>query len=165
MAKYSLFVDLDKCIGCHSCEVACKQVNNLPAGPKPINVITIGPVKIAGKLHMHFAPIHCHHCGKPACIETCPVAAITKREDGIVLINEESCTGCKACIEACPFGAIQFNDETNIAVKCGLCIDRLYKNQQPMCVKHCPANAIQVGDINRLTQLKQQEKAGRMING
>ena len=148
MAKYSLFIDTEKCIGCHSCEVACKQVNNLHSGPRPIHVITVGPIKTNGKLMMHFVPTRCMHCGKPPCLEACPVEAITKRSDGIVLIDEELCTGCKACIEACSFGAMKYNEEKDVAVKCTLCVDRIKKDQEPMCVKHCPSKAIQFGDIN-----------------
>jgi Fe-S-cluster-containing dehydrogenase component len=164
MGKYSLLVDIEKCVGCQICEVACKQANNLPAGPRLIRVITVGPVMVGGKLRMDFVPMRCMHCGKPTCIDACPTGAITKRTDGIVVIDEATCTGCKLCIEACPFGAIKFNDEKNVAMKCTLCADRLDRGQQPMCVIHCPAQAIRVGDINRLTEAIQQRKAKEMCH-
>lgn len=154
-----MFVDIEKCVGCQTCEVACKQANNLPVGPRPMRVMTVGPLMTDGKFHMHFVPMRCMHCGKPPCMEACPTGAITKRSDGIVVIDEASCTGCKLCVEACPFGAIKFNDDKNVVVKCTLCADRLDRGLQPMCVLHCPAQAIRIGDINELTELIQQKRA------
>jgi len=88
----------------------------------------------------------------------CPVDAITKREDGIVLIDEELCTGCKDCIEACPLGVMQFDEEKGLAEKCDLCVERIERGLQPACVAACPSHCIYFGDISRITeQLGKQE--------
>jgi Fe-S-cluster-containing dehydrogenase component len=162
MVTYSLLADLEKCVGCQTCEVACKLANSVPVGPRPMRVITVGPVELNGKLRMSFFPMRCTHCGEPACIDVCPVDAITKRSDGIVVIDEASCTGCKLCIEACPLGAMQFDDEKNVVVKCSMCVERIEKGLKPMCVIHCPAEALHFGDINKLTELIRKRKAREM---
>jgi len=161
MERYSLLIDPSLCIGCQACEVACKQANNLPVGPKFMRVITVGPLKRGEKLEMSFVPMACMHCADAPCISACPEGAITRRADGIVLINESSCIGCKYCMEFCPFGALQFNDTKGVVEKCTLCVERLDKGLKPMCELHCPTRAISSGDINELSELKRQQRAKR----
>lgn len=160
MVRYGLLVDHKLCFGCYACEIACKQENDLPVGPRWIRVITVGPKKVNGKLVMDFVPMTCVHCAKPPCAEACPVNAITKRADGIVLIDGELCIGCNACIPACPFRALQVNPETGIAEKCTLCVDRVEKGLKPSCVQHCPAGAICFGEINKITEEARKREAG-----
>jgi len=128
----------EDCIGCHACEVACKQEHGLGIGPRLIRIIEKAP---------DFIPIYCHHCTKAPCKDACPVDAIYRDEQGIVLIDNDLCIGCKACVEACPFGAMQFDEEREIAVKCDLCIERLKNNEEPACSKACPTHCIYWGDI------------------
>ena len=101
--EYALMVNTEDCVGCNACEVACKQEHNLPVGPRWIRVYLDGPREIEGKLQLRYIVTHCMHCSDPLCRDACPVDAITKREDGLVLIDEELCIGCKDCIEACPW--------------------------------------------------------------
>jgi len=162
MGKKSLLVDMELCYGCFSCEVACKQEHQLGVGPHFIKVKQVGPTRIGGKLVMDFVPMACRHCGKPACIEACPEDAIYKRSDGIVLINEEKCTGCQLCIEACPFGAPQFIPEENIVQKCDLCVERIDQGLLPACVQVCPTGALIFGDPNLLSEQKRQRCAEKV---
>ena len=83
--KVKILVDIDLCVGCFACEVACKQEHNLPQGPKLMKVVQAGPKEIGGKLVMDFVPMHCRHCENPPCIEACPVAALShkQKEDSI----------------------------------------------------------------------------------
>jgi len=152
MSGYSLIFDRDLCVGCHACEIACKQEYDIPVGPRWMQVIPRGPDEVGGKLVLTFQNIRCMHCGKPPCINACPVDAITKRGDGIVLINPDLCIACKACIEACPFAAPQFNLEKNVVEKCTLCEHRLSKSLEPACTLVCPTGAIRFGGIHGLTQ-------------
>ena len=144
--KKSLLTHLDLCVGCFACEVACKQEHNLPIGMCWIKVVRVGPKKIGGRLFMHFAPVHCRHCGKPPCMEVCPVGAISKRSDGIVLFSDKLCIGCKICIEACPFGALQYNAEKEAVEACNLCVERVDQGLQPICAQNCPTGALRFGD-------------------
>jgi Fe-S-cluster-containing dehydrogenase component len=145
-AKKSLFADIRLCVGCFACEVACKQEHNLPVGERWIRITKVGPLKIEGKLVMHFLPMHCRHCGRPPCIDVCPTGAISKRPDGIVLFNSEACIGCKACIEICPFHAPQYSPEKDIVRACNLCIERVDRGLEPSCVQNCPTGALYFGD-------------------
>jgi Fe-S-cluster-containing dehydrogenase component len=100
---------------------------------------------------LEFITSACNHCENPACLASCPVDAIFKRaEDGIVLIDQDKCIGCKYCIHACPYGAPQFNSETEKVEKCTFCIHRLYDDFgirtgfEPACVTTCVGNALHV---------------------
>ena len=116
MSKYSLMFHRKDCMGCHACEVACKQEHELGVGPRLVRVFERAP---------DFFPIYCHHCANAPCKESCPVDAISKSEQGLVLIDDDLCIGCKECMEACPFGAMQFDDDRETAAKCDLCVERL----------------------------------------
>lgn len=137
MQKISLVFHKKNCMGCHACEVACKQEHGLGVGPRLVRVIEKAP---------EFIPIYCHHCAKPPCKEVCPVDAISRNEQGIVLIDNDLCIGCRECIEACPFGAMQFEDNRETAVKCDLCVHRLAEHKRPACMSVCPTGCISIGE-------------------
>jgi Fe-S-cluster-containing dehydrogenase component len=150
--EYALIVNTDDCVGCNACEVACKQEHGLPVGPRWIRVYPDSPREIEGKLQLRYIVTHCLHCRRPPCKDACPVEAITKREDGIVLIDRELCIGCKDCIEACPLGVMQFDEEKGIAQKCDLCVARLDRGLPPACVAACPSHCIHFGDTKEITE-------------
>lgn len=137
MQKISLIFRKKDCMGCHACEVACKQEHGLGVGPRLVRVIEKAP---------EFIPVYCHHCAKPPCKDACPVAAISRNEQGIVLIDDDLCIGCRECIEACPFSAMQFEDHRETAVKCDLCVHRLAENKRPACTDVCPTGCIHIGE-------------------
>ena len=150
--EYALMVNTDDCVGCNACEVACKQEHGLPVGPRWMRVYPDSPREIQGKQQQRYVVTHCMHCSRPRCKDVCPVEAITKREDGLVLVDEELCTGCKDCIEACPLGVMQFDEERGIAQKCDLCVARLDKGLPPSCVDACPSHCIYFGDIKEVAE-------------
>lgn len=137
MKKVSLIWFQKDCMGCHACEIACKQEHDLGVGPRLIRVIERSPA---------YFPVYCHHCVKAPCKEACPVEAISRTDQGIVLIREDLCIGCKACVEACPFGAMQFDEDREIAVKCDMCVARQEQGQKPACASICPTGCIFFGD-------------------
>jgi Fe-S-cluster-containing dehydrogenase component len=83
----------------------------------------------------------------------CPTKAVRKRRDGIVLVDEEKCIGCKYCIWACPYGAPQFDEDKKAVRKCTLCVHRMDKGLKPSCASHCPAKAIYLCDLNELAKI------------
>ena len=119
MAKKHLvmLVDLKRCIGCHTCAVACKLENNLPNKIWWNRVLTVGgqemdtPQGVFPNVKMQYMTLSCQHCENPACVKVCPVGATYKREeDGIVVQDYDRCIGCRYCIVACPYtGVRQFN--------------------------------------------------------
>ena len=133
MNKISLIFRKKDCMGCHACEVACKQEHALGVGPQLVRVLEKSP---------DYVPIYCHHCAKAPCKEACPVEAISRNEQGIVSIDNDLCIGCRECLEACPFDAMQFEDNQEIAVKCDLCVHRLEDNRRPACMTVCPTGCI-----------------------
>ena len=106
-------------------------------GPRLIQVMEESP---------DYIPIYCHHCARPPCRDACPVEAISRNDQGIVLIDEDLCIGCRDCVEACPFGAMQFENGHEVAVKCDLCIERLDDGKTPACLSICPTGCIRVGE-------------------
>ena len=152
--EYALIVDTEDCSGCSACEVACKQEHNLPVGPRWIRVYPGSPRDIEDKPQLRYMVAHCTHCSCPPCKDACKVGAIVRREDGIVLVNEELCTGCEDCIEACPLGVMQFDEAREVAQKCDLCVDRIDRGLQPACVSACPGHCIHLGDAGEITETR-----------
>jgi Fe-S-cluster-containing dehydrogenase component len=229
--KLGLVIDLDTCVGCHACAVACKEwnaggfsaplpdekpygehptgvwfnrvhsyelaavlVDDLPVAPpresdtsmrdaghlgdfdrgagfdaaraQPAHADSpdaasrpgCGSMSIAAEaaqpaMTLHF-PRSCLHCEEPACVTVCPTGASYKRaEDGIVLVDEDKCIGCKLCSWACPYGAREYSSVEGVMKKCTLCIDRIYNEnlpeaeRQPACVQACPTRARHFGDL------------------
>ena len=204
--KLGLVIDLDTCVGCHACAVACKQWNDggqfgplpdedpygadpigvwfnrvhtyevtsqaaerlparsapFPHDPDPAPMAQDRPFDLRGlraseregsAMTVHF-PRSCLHCETPDCVTVCPTGASYKRaEDGIVLVDEDKCIGCKLCSWACPYGAREYSEVRGTMQKCTLCVDRIYNesfdeyDRQPACVMACPTRARHFGDL------------------
>ena len=153
--QIGFYFDQPRCTGCFTCIVACKDWNDIDAGPASWRrVITIEKGKYPN-LFAVFLSTACYHCLEPACVSACPVGAITKRElDGVVVVDKETCLGkdnCDMCLQACPYDAPQFGAEENAKMqKCHFCLDRLTENKNPACVDACPMRAIDAGPIKEL---------------
>jgi len=163
-------IDLSRCVGCYDCQIGCKdehcdndwspyakpqpdtghfwmKIREMERGSRPKVVIT-------------YLPVLCQHCDNAPCMAVCPVKAIYKRADGLVIIDPAKCNGCKACIDACPYGVIYFNSELNIAQKCTGCahiVDGVGLGEGqpriPRCVDNCPTEAIKFGEYDELRDL------------
>jgi Fe-S-cluster-containing dehydrogenase component len=144
MRKHTLIIKKNDCMGCHACEVACKQEHGLEVGPRLIQVIEKSP---------DYVPVYCRHCAKPPCGEACPVDAISRNDRGIVLIDDDLCIGCRECVDACPFGAMQFSYRSEVAVKCDFCLDRLDAGRKPACLSVCPTGCIQLGGVQNVAEV------------
>ena len=158
--KRFLYHDADLCVGCHSCEVACKVEHNLPVGVNRVHIINEGPTIVNGDLKLSFKHIHCRHCSHPPCIQACPTKAIKKRPDGIVFIDQSLCTGCQLCADACPYKAISFHPYQHWAEICDLCVNRLDEGLSPFCVQHCMSGALFFGTKDEFQQRKKIAAGG-----
>ena len=153
-----LYHDPDFCVGCRSCEVACKQEHDLPVEVNRIRIITEGPTIVNGELKLSFKRVGCMHCPKPPCIKACPTGAIIKRPGGIVFIERSLCTGCQDCAQVCPYDAINFHTHKQWAEICDLCVHRLDEGLPPFCVQHCMGSNLFYGTKEEFQQMK---KGGR----
>ncbi|MGH6771382.1 MAG: 4Fe-4S dicluster domain-containing protein [Xanthobacteraceae bacterium] len=180
--KLGLVIDLDTCVGCHACVTSCKEWNTgghmapltdiHPYGAEADGVWfnrvhTFEQQTDAGSRTVHF-PRSCLHCDEPACVMVCPTGASYKRaSDGIVLVDEDKCIGCKLCSWACPYGAREYDVAVGVMKKCTLCIDRIYNenlpeaDRVPACVAACPTGARHFGDLGDPTSPVSQLVAER----
>jgi len=172
------FTDTTVCIGCKACEVACKEWNQLPArgnGGADLQLSGLSydnTVRLDGTTWRHVKFIEqfpepyngrwlmmsdvCKHCVQAPCLEVCPTGAIIRTEFDTVVIQSDTCNGCRDCIAACPFGVIDINHVSGTAQKCTLCYDRTSVGLEPACSKACPTDSIQFGPISELQQRAQR---------
>lgn len=149
MTKMTMVVDLDRCIGCYACEIACKQENDVSLGSYWNKVQTMGPYGNFPHVEMYFLPTMCQHCNNPTCVSVCPTGATHQRGgDGIVLVDRDKCIGCQYCAMACPYGARTFNKKQKVVEKCTLCAHLQSVGERPACVKCCSGGARIYGDAD-----------------
>lgn len=148
MKQMTFVVDVDRCIGCKGCQVACKLENGVALGVSRNKVCTIGPNGVYPDLQMYFLPTMCQQCANPACVGVCPTGACYKSEDGTVQIDPSLCMGCGSCVRACPYGAVHMNREMRVADKCTLCLSAREGGDTPACVRNCSGSALHYGDIH-----------------
>lgn len=147
MAKRMGFiVDINRCIGCHTCEMACKNEYQLDPKVRWRKVYEINEDSYAVPERSYMS-LACNHCEKPECLRVCPVKAYTTREDGIVMHDQKRCIGCKMCMMACPYEVPQYNEEKKKVEKCHMCAEKLDKGEETACVAACPAEALSTVDL------------------
>jgi len=163
--KFIMVIDLSKCMNARKCVEACQEGHMLPKDHEWMKLYLLQDDKNTAR---YWLPRPCFHCDKPMCVSVCPVGATYKRDDGIVLVDNQRCIGCKFCMTGCPYSARVFNwkdpevklppghaydPETNIPPvegtvgKCVFCADNLRKNKLPRCVTACPMGVIYFGDL------------------
>jgi len=155
--QYAFSFDSSACSGCKTCQMACKDKNNLPAGSfwRRVYEIAGGGWRKEGEawipeIAAYNLSLSCQHCQEAPCLKGCPSGAITKREDGIVTIQAEKGLGCRYCEWTCPYGAPQFDAEAGVMTKCDFCLDLLEKGEPPACVASCPMRALDFGELEEL---------------
>jgi Fe-S-cluster-containing dehydrogenase component len=165
MARHGMIIDLNRCVRCRTCYVACKREHNILAHPRdeehPYEYYRLRYVEWEQgefpEVRRAFVPVHCMHCEDPICLKFCPLDAITQRSDGIIIIDKERCNGCGVCAAVCPYGALYINPDGK-ADGCDFCADRLAAGLAPTCVEMCPAGARTFGDLDN-----PQSEAFRLI--
>ncbi len=167
--KFVMVIDLAKCDGCKTCTAVCQAMHFTEPEREWIKVFKM---QDADATAPYFFPKPCFHCDNPPCTKVCPVNATFKRQDGIVLIDNERCIGCRMCMAACPYstrffnwsapsaqqkaaiGNIPYSPEQSVprrigtVEKCDFCPDMIRQGKMPACVSGCPMNAIYFGDQN-----------------
>jgi len=156
--RYGMVIDLDACIGCHACSIACKVENNTDVGIDWHRVETKGdpknrigedlPLGVYPDLSLYWVPMPCQHCENAPCMAVCPAATISKRDDGIVLVDKSKCIGCMYCSWVCPYKMPQYSLEDGTMEKCTFCAHRVDKELAPACVNVCVYGARVFGDLN-----------------
>ncbi|MBR2834838.1 MAG: dimethylsulfoxide reductase subunit B [Coriobacteriales bacterium] len=161
MAQYAFYFNANKCTGCKTCQVACKETYHLPIKNlwrRVYNYVggdwsvdeeagTFSPNGVFG----YFVSAACNHCAAPACVENCPVGAMQKDpETGIVFVDQELCIGCQTCVNVCPYGAPSFLEEELKSSKCDMCKAKVDAGEKPVCVAACPMRALDFGDRDEL---------------
>lgn len=150
------YVDTSTCLGCKTCQIACKDKNDLEVGQLWRHVKEVeggGYVErgdqVIPNIYAYWISISCNHCENPKCVKVCPTGASYKREeDGLVLINRDRCIGCRQCESSCPYQARQFDGKK--MGKCTACVDLLEVGQNPVCVDACPMRNIDFGPMEDL---------------
>lgn len=168
--SYAMAIDVNKCIGCGQCAAACKAENKVPDSPHYVRtwveryvIPREGETQVDSPnagidgfpdqpatdiLKTFFVPKLCNHCANPPCVQVCPVGATFQTRDGVVLVDEDYCVGCRYCIQACPYGARYLHPEKLVADKCTFCYHRITQGLLPACVEVCPTQARVFGDLN-----------------
>jgi len=172
--RLGMVIDQDKCIGCWTCAVACKQQQNVGIGLYWLRVLTVGgdamdvPAGTFPALTMAYQSTNCFHCDNPPCVKACPTQATFKMDNGIVNVDYDRCIGCRYCMVACPYDNRVFNwrapvqePPADVAVvgetparpkgvveKCTFCVQRTAEGLLPRCVVACPTGARVFGDLD-----------------
>jgi len=168
--NWAMGIDIPKCIGCGRCAAACKNENNVPREEHYFRtwveryvIPTEGDARVDSPdggidgfpetkedfeiLRSFFVPKLCNHCANPPCVQVCPVGATFTSRDGVVLVDEKYCVGCRYCIQACPYGARYLHPQKKVADKCTFCYHRITKGMLPACVEVCPTQARIFGEV------------------
>ncbi len=146
-----IFIDYNRCIGCHICEIVCALSHEGVVNPMLSRIHVIREEWIN-------MPIACLHCSRAPCIDACPTNSLYRDGNGVVLVDNKKCIGCGICLYACPFGIPRIDTTRGIMFKCDLCSDFMDSKGSPYCVLSCPTGALIFGDINEIAENKRMKK-------
>lgn len=149
MGKLGFYYDMSLCIGCRTCQIACKDKNNLEVGTlyRQVRNYEVGDAVGSGS---YFYASTCNHCENPQCVANCPAGAMYIADDGTVQHDDEACIGCQYCVKACPYGVPQYKETDGITGKCDACAGLRSAGEQPACVAACLMRCLDFGDLDEL---------------
>lgn len=158
--QLAFYFEQKYCTGCYTCQIACKDKNNLEVGEqfRKVYEVTGGNYIKKGNaiiqdIYAFWISVSCNHCIDPICVKKCPTGALKKRlEDGIVILDRNKCVGCTSCVKSCPYEAIQYNSNIRKVSKCDFCLDLIESGKDPVCISSCPMRALDYGELEVLQQ-------------
>jgi carbon-monoxide dehydrogenase iron sulfur subunit len=161
----TVVVNLRRCLGCRSCELACAKAH---AGCADIVEAVLAGLPLVPRVHVVAAdgcavPVQCQHCEDAPCVAVCPTGALYVDDEGVVHAAPARCIGCKACLLVCPFGAAQWDPHARTVVRCDLCGDLIEEGQVPYCVAACPTHARRVVRVEEEAAGRRKDSARRTI--
>ncbi len=161
--QYGFYVNTDRCVQCHACELACKAWNNVDLGIQWRRVADFWGGSFP-KVTNQTISFSCMHCGKPDCVGVCPSGALSKRaQDGIVAVDQSKCIACHSCAEACPFDVPRYG-RSGTMQKCDMCLERIGQHKKPLCVETCPGEALKFGTMEDLIKMAQARSGASLVS-
>lgn len=163
--------DVETCIDCGACNVACKDEWDLEDNNDRIAVVTHNEGREGGRFESGetSVPMSCYHCAEAPCMEVCPTDALQRDEHGLVQVEKDDCIGCSYCTWACPFGATQFPEETSSVGnagtmdKCTGCAERIEEDENPVCFDQCPTDALLYGTPAEIANQMREGRSSDMF--
>jgi anaerobic dimethyl sulfoxide reductase subunit B len=160
MNTFGFHFDSSACSGCKTCQVACKDKNDLPPGIRYRRVYEVAGANWTKTdegawehdIVAYNLSVACNHCENPVCVKACPTMAMHIELDGIVTVDPKKCVGCRYCEWACPYGSPQYNSRTGLMQKCDFCRDYILDGKKPVCVTACPMRALEFGPVSQLIE-------------
>ena len=185
-----IFPDVEACIDCGGCVVACKRTWDVPRDEQRISIATMMEGEEAAQgLNASSAqalqqgqkpgetsiPMQCYHCENAPCVSVCPTDSLIKKDDGFVDVRDSLCVGCQYCLSACPFGAPQFPDADDgsasfvgngdVMDKCTMCEERQAETGKgPACAEECSTDAILVGSADQIADELERRGSASFFN-
>lgn len=157
--RAGFLLDLNRCVGCGACVLACRIENDLPDTVSWRRILPLN-LRRKGRGPTYFFSLACHHCEAPPCARGCPSGALEQRSDGVVYLHTDRCLGCRYCEMACPFGAPAFDEARAVMTKCHLCLHRQEQGQLPACVEACPTRALHFEAPGAPAEIRIEPEAG-----
>ena len=149
MPRNCLVINVDRCIGCYSCEIACKMENDINLGERWNKLLQVEPFGDYPDVYTYWISFQCQQCENAPCVHVCPTGASYRDADtDMVLVDKEKCIGCRYCMMACPYGVRCWNEEQRVVEKCTLCNHLTSAGEKPACVKNCCGTARFYGDMD-----------------
>lgn len=161
---YAFYLDLERCVGCQACAVACMDENDLDVERERVHWRQVFAVENGAfpEVKVTYVSLACMHCQDAPCLMACPTGAISKNQEiGAILVNPALCIGCHSCSLACPFGVPRFGPDGKMQ-KCRLCEERVAAGLEPACVRTCPTRALKFGPVNQLAEQVESRAAARL---
>lgn len=142
MAKLGFYYNMNTCVGCGACQLACKDAHGLKPGEfyRRIRMQQEGPYSGS-----------CNHCQEAACVSACPTGAMYKAKDGTTRHDDGKCIGCGACMWNCPYGAVSFSRTRGVTQKCDSCAARREQGLEPYCTAACPTGSLRFGPLDNIS--------------